>query len=72
MEKPFVSVWFFIGALLTVYGFLILGSGVYELFVPLSPAIAMRHLHIAIWWGSGILLLGVGYIIRFRPSRKNS
>ena len=71
MEKHSISVWFFIGTLLATYGVLILGSGIYGLFVPLNHTVAMSHLHIGIWWGSGMLLFGVGYIIRFRPKRKS-
>jgi hypothetical protein len=71
VEKHFISVWFFIGALLAIYGVLILGSGIYGVFVPLNHTVAMSHLHIGIWWGSGMLLFGAGYIVRFRPKRKN-
>jgi hypothetical protein len=69
MERHFISVWFFIGALLAVYGVLILGSGVYELFAPSAPPVAMSRLHIAIWWGAGMLVMGAGYLIRFRPRK---
>jgi formate hydrogenlyase subunit 3/multisubunit Na+/H+ antiporter MnhD subunit len=69
MERHFISVWFFIGALLAVYGVLILASGVYGLFMPLHQSVAMSQLHIGIWWGAGMLLLGTGYVIRFRPKR---
>jgi hypothetical protein len=72
VEKPFISVWFFIGVLLTIYGVLILSSGIYSLFVPPDHPVAMSSLHIAIWWGSGILLLGAGYVVRFRPTHKDS
>lgn len=71
MEKHFMPVWFFIGLLLTVYGVLILGTGIYELFVPLNRQLAMGHLHIGIWWGAGMLLFGLVYVIRFRPRRTN-
>jgi hypothetical protein len=67
VEKQSISVWFFIGALLAIYGVLILGSGIYGLFVPPNHAVAMSHLHIGIWWGSGMVLFGTGYIVRFRP-----
>lgn len=72
MEKHSVSVWFFIGLLLAIYGLLVLGSGVYELLSPLNTQIAMAHLHIGIWWGAGMLLLGLVYLIRFRPGRNTA
>jgi len=71
MEKHIVPVWFFIGLLLAIYGVLILGSGIYEVFVPLNRELAMGYLHIGIWWGAGMLLFGLVYVIRFRPNRKN-
>jgi hypothetical protein len=69
--KHFIPIWFFIGSLLTIYGVLILGSGIYGLFVPPSNPVVMSHLHIEIWWGSGMLLLGLAYVVRFRPNRKD-
>jgi hypothetical protein len=69
MEKHSISVWFFIGMLLTIYGFLVLVSGLYELWVPPNTQVAMAHLHIGIWWGAGMLLFGLVYLIRFRPKR---
>ena len=64
-----VSIWFFIGILLLVYGALICGTGVYELFVPPEQPVAMAHLRPAIWWGGLLLVLGVFYCIRFAPRR---
>jgi hypothetical protein len=71
LDKNFISIWFFIGALLAVYGALILGSGIYGLFVPPGNSVAMSHLHLPIWWGAGMLLFGLVYVFRFRPNRKN-
>jgi hypothetical protein len=71
MEKHFIPIWFFIGSLLTIYGVLILASGIYELFVPPITPVAMSHLHIGIWWGCGMLLLGLAYVFRFRPKGKD-
>jgi len=69
MQQHSISVWFFIGLLLTIYGALVLVTGVYELWVPPITQIAMPHLHIGIWWGAGMLLFGLVYLIRFRPKR---
>jgi hypothetical protein len=76
-RKHFISIWFFIGLLLGVYGLLILGSGIYELVSP--PAVkveggiernVMANLHMAIWWGALLLVLGVVYAVNFRPEKK--
>lgn len=63
-----ITIWFFIGVLLTIYGVLILGEGIYGLFVP--PNIAMAHLHLSLWWGALLLAIGLFYAIRFRPGRE--
>jgi hypothetical protein len=67
MEKHAISIWFVIGSLLVVYGVLILGAGVYGVLVPASDRVVMAQLHIGLWWGAGMLLLGLVYVVRFRP-----
>jgi hypothetical protein len=76
-HKHFMSIWFFIGLLLTVYGVLILGSGLYELGAP-APAGAqggiesnvMANLHAAVWWGGLLLAAGLTYVFGFRPGKE--
>jgi hypothetical protein len=68
--KHFLSIWFFIGALLLVYGVLILGSGIYTVFHPPERQVVMAGLHAEIWWGALLLLLGAVYSYLFFP-RKN-
>jgi len=66
-QEQAISIWFFIGALLAVYGVLILGAGLWEVVHPAATPAAMGHWHASIWWG--LLLLGIGgfYCVRFRP-----
>jgi hypothetical protein len=64
-----IPIWFFIGALLGIYGLLILGTGIYELFYPPEREVALSHLHAGIWWGALLLLLGLVYIVKFRPGK---
>jgi hypothetical protein len=62
-----ISIWFFVGALLLIYGVLILGAGLYGLTHP--PAVALAELHAGIWWGMLLILLGIVYSVRFSPWR---
>jgi hypothetical protein len=62
-----VSIWFFIGALLLIYGVLILGAGVYELSAPAVHPVVLSNLHAGIWWGALLIALGGFYALRFRP-----
>jgi hypothetical protein len=66
MHSTGISIWFFIGVLLTIYGALILGYGIYELS---SGTMAVANYHASVWWGGLLLLVGVFYGARFRPGR---
>jgi hypothetical protein len=80
MHRPgMISIWFFIGALLLAYGVLICGSGIYEAVSPSAAAAAaaksnlhwsgVDNLHVAIWWGALLIVLGAIYTIRFAPGK---
>lgn len=71
MRKHFISIWFFIGLLLDVYGVLITSTGVYELIVPPKHLVQMANLHANIWWGALLLVLGLIYTIKFRPRKES-
>jgi uncharacterized membrane protein YdcZ (DUF606 family) len=64
-----VPIWFFIGGLLGTYGLLVLGAGIYGLFHPPEREVALSHLHAGIWWGILLLLLGLAYLVKFRPRK---
>ncbi|HEY4759817.1 MAG TPA: hypothetical protein VIH42_04480 [Thermoguttaceae bacterium] len=63
-----LSIWFFVGILLTIYGILVLGAGIYGIFSP--PDVKLANLHAPIWWGALMLALGVVYLYHFAPERK--
>ena len=63
-----ISIWFFVGVLLLIYGILILGAGLYGLAHP--PAVVRADLHAGIWWGLLLILLGGTYSLRFAPWRR--
>jgi hypothetical protein len=68
-KQHYISIWFFIGALLGVYGVLILAAGIYGLFVP-PKNVALSELHPGVWWGAVLIAIGSFYTIRFRPRRE--
>jgi hypothetical protein len=65
-----ISIWFFIGLLVFTYGVLILGAGIYELFVKSVQTVVLADLHAGIWWGLLMLVLGGIYTYRFFPRRE--
>jgi hypothetical protein len=72
MSRQFVSIWFFIGILLTSYGVLITAAGVYDLVVPPANPVHLAYLHAGIWWGALMLFLGLLYTIKFAPQKGTS
>jgi hypothetical protein len=65
-----ISIWFFIGALVFVYGVLILGAGIYDLIVKPAQTVVLENLHAGIWWGVLMLILGGSYAYRFFPRKE--
>jgi hypothetical protein len=71
MHRPgMVSIWYFVGVLLLVYGVLILGSGLYEFISPPARPVVLAELHAGVWWGALLLALGALYTYRFSPRRQ--
>ena len=66
--KGMVSIWFFVGCLLTVYGALILIEGVRDYSLQ-ETGYELPGLHLQVWWGVGLLILGCVYLYHFRPGK---
>jgi len=64
-----IPIWFFVGSLLTVYGVLILGVGIYNLVHPPEHPVALASLHMDVWWGILLLLIGSLYVVKYWPSK---
>jgi hypothetical protein len=69
MHSGHISIWFFIGVLLSVYGAMIFGYGLYELATNQLASVVLANLHAPVWWGGSMLLVGLLYSLRFRPGR---
>ena len=63
-----LPVWFFIGLLLTIYGFIILITALSEWSHP--PAVVLSSYHPGVWGGILLLAIGALYTLRFRPRRR--
>ena len=62
-----IPVWFFVGLLLLIYGALIFASGLAEWRDP--PPTMLANLHAPVWWGGLMVVLGIAYVVKFRPRR---
>ena len=60
------SIWYFIGLLILVYGVLILGAGIVDLMSPPAQPLVLAQLHMGIWWGALMIVLGGVYARVFR------
>jgi len=60
------SIWYFIGLLILVYGILILGAGIVDLMSPPAQPLVLAQLHMSIWWGALMIVLGGVYARVFR------
>jgi hypothetical protein len=70
MHGPgFISIWFFIGVLLTAYGLLITATGLFELASPPANPPVLFNLHASIWWGAVLLVIGLVYFKKFFPRK---
>jgi hypothetical protein len=66
-----ISIWWFSGLLLLLYGIVILATGLYELGYPLAHPPVLSRLHAPIWWGALLGAAGVFYLVRFHPKKIN-
>jgi hypothetical protein len=70
MHGSKIPIWFFIGVLLLIYGGMIFGYGIYEWqTASYPPLVQLTELHTPVWWGGVLGLLGLFYVVKFRPGR---
>lgn len=67
-EHKLISIWAWVGLVLTVYGFIITGCGVYYMASP-ETVTATAHLNPSLWWGAIMLVSGVVFLAAGRFGR---
>ncbi len=71
VDNKGISIWFFIGILLFIYGVIILVANIFEaLYNTFGRKVVLSNLHFGIWWGILLVILGLLYSIGFRPGKK--
>ncbi len=68
-SKHFISIWFFIGSLLLVYGILILGASIFSVYHPPEHQVVLAELHAGIWMGALLIIIGSLYCYFFYPGK---
>lgn len=65
--RNMISIWFFIGVLVLVYGLIILGAGLIE--GPEHRRVVLAELRVDLWWGALLTIIGAFYTVKFRPGK---
>ena len=66
-ERSEISIWFFCGVLMLVYGVVLVATGLTELHNP--PPTVLAKLQPTLWWGLFLTAGGGFYTVRFRPGK---
>jgi hypothetical protein len=68
-----ISIWFFIGSLLFLYGIIITIANIVEVISPTAGShLVLKELNFGVWWGILLLIVGLVYFVNFRPWKKSS
>jgi hypothetical protein len=67
-----ISVWFFVGVLLLCYGVLIFAASWYYAANPPAQLVVLADLHVGVWWGLLLVVVGGIYTWKFRPGNDNA
>ena len=69
--RNMISIWFFIGLLVFIYGAIILGWGLVSGgHAATGRVIALEHLRADLWMGAFMTIAGAAYTLKFAPWRK--
>ena len=69
MAKHGISIWWFVGVQMLIYGLLVCAAGIYSAVHGEPPELQMSSLHAGIWWGALMAAIGAFYVWHFRPSK---
>lgn len=68
-EEHGLSIWFFVGGMLTLYGLIILIANLSAFSTTGNPHVVLEQLHAGFWWGIVLLLLGVLFLVLHWPGK---
>ena len=68
--RNMISIWFFIGVLVLIYGLLILGWGMVSGGHAAGRSIVLSELRTDLWMGGFMTIAGAFYTFHFAPWRK--
>ncbi|HUZ57668.1 MAG TPA: hypothetical protein VMU83_02695 [Hanamia sp.] len=71
-EEEGFSIWFFVGAMLTIYGIIILIANIPAFSSMESHHVVLERLHAGLWWSILLILLGVLFLYLHWPGKHSS
>lgn len=70
-SKQMISVWFWVGIMMLIYGVLITGAGIYYFYSPPKDYLA-KWTNPNLWWGFVMLITGILFLYLGRKKRESN
>ena len=71
-EEHGLSIWFFVGVMLTIYGIIVLIANITAFSTIESPHVVLERLHAGLWWSILLILLGALFLYLHWPGKHSS
>jgi len=72
-EEHGLSIWFFVGVMLTIYGIIILIANIPAFSSTIqSPHVVLERLHAGLWWSILLILLGALFLYLHWPGKHST
>ncbi|HEY5465006.1 MAG TPA: hypothetical protein VIJ95_17215 [Hanamia sp.] len=69
-EEDGLSIWFFVGVMLTIYGIIILIANIPAFTSPIENShVVLERLHAGLWWSILLILLGALFLFLHWPGK---
>jgi hypothetical protein len=68
-EEHGLSIWFFVGVMLTIYGIIILIANIPAFSASQNPQVVLEQLHAGLWWSILLVLLGALFLKLHWPGK---
>lgn len=68
-EEHGLSIWFFVGIMLAIYGPIVLIANIPGLSASQNPHVVLEELHAGVWWGIVLALLGALFLYLHWPGK---
>lgn len=71
-EEHGLSIWFFVGGMLTIYGVITIIANLPGMSPVESAHVVLSQLHAGLWWGIILFLLGLLFLFLHWPGKRTT